>query len=63
MTPGSGEVYQPITSHPSVIDLVLVAMYIWFFYFFRFRLTRSFGCLCIFTYLAWLGYQLYNVYK
>lgn len=47
----------------SIIDLVLVAMYIWFFYFFRFRLTRSFGCACIFTYLAWLGYQLYNVYK
>ena len=44
-----------------VIDLILLALYVWFMYFFRCRLTRAFGGTCIFLYFAWLGYQFYVV--
>jgi Ca2+/Na+ antiporter len=47
----------------SVINLVLLFLYTWFLYFFRFRLTKAFGATCIFLYSAWLSYQLYLVYS
>jgi len=45
-----------------VLNLCLLFLYTWFLYFFRFRLTRAFGCTCIFLYAVWLAYELYLVY-
>ena len=41
------------------IDLALVFAYVWLFYLFRFRLTRSFGGACLAMYAGWLGYQIF----
>lgn len=46
-----------------IINLGMLLVYVWFLYFFRLRLTRCFGVICLAMYAIWLSYQLYTVYK
>mmetsp|Transcript_3112 Transcript_3112/g.7625 ORF Transcript_3112/g.7625 Transcript_3112/m.7625 type:complete len:420 (-) Transcript_3112:87-1346(-) len=56
----------PITAtgvkREGLVDFLILFLYVWFFHFFRMRLTRVFGSICIAMYCIWLAYHLYLVY-